>query len=87
MSKSKLVKANEKIADTVVSGYKKIENSVVGAYKKIEDGFVDQFLTHDGETVEDTKIRLSREQKERCEKAKTEQELRATQSTNFEKKS
>ena len=34
MSKSKLVKANEKIADTVVSSYKKIENGVVGAYKK-----------------------------------------------------
>ena len=55
--------------------------------KKIEDGFVDQFLTHDGETVEESKARLSREQKERCEKTKTEQELRATQSTNFEKKS
>ena len=34
MSKSKLVKANEKMADTVVSDYKKIENEVVGAYKK-----------------------------------------------------
>ena len=81
------IKTKEKISDNVASGYKKIENGVVGAYKKIEDGFVDQFLTHDGETVEDAKIRLSREQKERCEKAKTEQELRTTQSTNFEKKS
>ena len=64
MAKSKLVKANEKIAEKVVDGYKKIENGVVGGYKKIENGvvggykkiedsFVDNFLTKDGETVED----------------------------------
>lgn len=33
---SKLVEANEKIAEKVVDGYKKIENGVVKAYKKIE---------------------------------------------------
>lgn len=65
MAKSKLVKANEKIAETVVGGYKKIENSVVGAYKKVEDGFVDRYLTHDGETVEDAKKRLREEQARR----------------------
>jgi hypothetical protein len=65
MAKSKLVKANEKIAEGVVGGYKKIENSVVGAYKKIEDKFVDQYLTKDGESVEDAKTRLKAEQKER----------------------
>lgn len=69
MEKSKLVKANEKIADAVVGGYKKIEqgvvggykkieNGVTGAYKKVEDGFVDKFLTHEGESVEDAKKRL-----------------------------
>ena len=31
MAKSKLVKANEKIAEKVVGGYKKIEEGVVGA--------------------------------------------------------
>lgn len=62
MAKSKLVKANEKIAEGVVGGYKKIENGVVGSYKKIEDKFVDQFLTKDGETVEDAKKRLKEEQ-------------------------
>ena len=65
MAKSKLVKANEKIADAVVGGYKKIEEGVVGAYKKVEDGFVDKFLTHEGETVEDTKKRLHEEQVQR----------------------
>ncbi len=61
MATSKLVKANEKIADAVVGGYKKIEESVVGTYQKVEDGFVDKFLTHEGETVEDAKKRLAEE--------------------------
>ena len=58
MAKSKLVKANEKIAEKVVGGYKAIENAVVGTYTKIEDRFVDQFLTKDGESVEEAKKRL-----------------------------
>ena len=61
MAKSKLVKANEKIAEKVVGGYKAIENGVVGAYTKIEDAFVDQFLTKEGESVEDAKKRLKTE--------------------------
>ena len=78
MAKSRLVKANEKIVEAVVGGYRKIEEGVVG-YKKIENGavdgftkisdsFVDQFLTKDGETVEEAKARLAAEQKEREEK-------------------
>ena len=73
MAKSKLVQANEKIAESVVDGYKKIENGVVSGYKKIETGvvegftkmtdhFVDQFLTKEGETVAEAKARLAREQ-------------------------
>ena len=76
MAKSKLVKANEKIAEKVVNGYKKIEETVVGGYKKIEEGavngftkisdsFVDEFLTKEGETVEEAKARLAAEQRER----------------------
>ncbi|MBR6668506.1 MAG: hypothetical protein IKL25_09130 [Clostridia bacterium] len=61
MAKSKLVKANQKIAQTVVEGYKKVEDAVVGGYRKIEDKFVDQFLTRDGETVEEAKARLKAE--------------------------
>lgn len=78
MAKSKLVKANEKIAEGVVEGYKKIENGVVNGYKKIENGvvggfakmtdkFVDEFLTREGESVEDAKKRLSEEQAARDE--------------------
>ena len=88
MAKSKLVKANEKIAENVVGGYKKIEEGVVGGYKKIENGavggfqkiadkFVDNFLTKEGETVEEAKERLAAEQKAREEagKAKREEHL------------
>ncbi len=74
MAKSKIVKANEKIAKAVTGGYKKIEKGVVGGYKKIEQGvvngytkiedkFVDDYLTKDGETVEEAKARLKKENK------------------------
>lgn len=73
MAKSKFVQANEKIAETVSNGYKKIENGVVNGYKKIETGvvngytkiedkFVDTFLKKDGETIEEAKARLKREE-------------------------
>lgn len=76
MAKSKLIKANEKIAekvtdgfqkinDTVVSGYKKIENVVVNSYNKIEDNFIDHYLTKDGETTEEAKKRLKQAQEKR----------------------
>lgn len=80
MAKSKLAKANEKIAENVVAGYKTVENGVVNGYKKMEKGvvdgfnnisdkFVDQFLTREGESVEEAKIRLAAEQKAREAKA------------------
>ena len=58
MAKSKLVEVNKKIAEKVVATYKAIENGVTGTYKKIEDKFVDNFLTKDGETVEEAKARI-----------------------------
>ncbi len=93
MAKSKLVQANEKIAEGVVNGYKKIENGVVGGYQKIEEGvvggftkieegvvngfnkmtdkFADQFLTKDGESVEEAKKRMA-QTKERDPQARTQ---------------
>lgn len=44
--------------------YQKIEDTVVGGYAKIEDVFVDRYLTKDGESVEEAKARLKREQNE-----------------------
>ena len=78
MAKSKLVKANEKIArkvvgtfekieDTVVGGYTKIEETVVDGYTRIEDAFVDRYRTKDGESVEEAKKRLDKKAKERNE--------------------
>jgi len=69
---SKFVEVNEKIADAVVEGYKKIEDGVVSGYKKIEKGAVngftkvtdkcvDKMFTREGETVEEAKKRLSKE--------------------------
>lgn len=58
MAKSKIIKANEKIAETVTDSYKKIEKGVVDCYTKIEDKFVAAYLTKDGESVEEAKVRL-----------------------------
>ena len=71
---SKLVEANERIAEAVVGGYKKIEDGVVSGYQKIEKGAVDGFnkvadkcveklFAKEGESVEDAKKRLSGEAK------------------------
>lgn len=70
MAKNKIMEANEKIAEAVVSGYKKIEDGVVEGYKKIEKGAVEGFekvsdkcieklFAKEGESVEDAKKRLS----------------------------
>ena len=63
MAKSKIVEVNEKIAEAVTDGYRKIEKGVVDGYSKIEDKFVDAYLTKEGETVEEAKARLKKENK------------------------
>ena len=75
MAKSKIIEANEKIAESVTEGYKKIESGVVDGYKKIEkgvvegytkieDAFIDRFLTREGETVEEARQRLKEKSEE-----------------------
>lgn len=78
MAKSKLVRANKKIAEGVVSGYKKIEKDVVGTYQKIEDKFVNHFLAHEGESATDAKKRLAKEQAVRKAKSRETVEKHAT---------
>ncbi len=74
MAKSKAAKTGEKIAEAVTGGYKSIERGVVAGYKKIEQGvvdgytriedkFVETYLARDGETAEEAKARLKKEQK------------------------
>ena len=61
MAKSKIVKMNKKIAEGVTNGFQKISDTVVGGYTKIEDKFVDLYLTKDGESIEEAKGRLKKE--------------------------
>lgn len=50
--------------------------ALVGGFNKISDKFVDEFLTKDGETVEQAKVRLAQEQAAReAEKAETQTKL------------
>lgn len=73
MAKSKLVKANQKIAEGVVGGYKKIEDGVVGGFNKMADKFVDNYLTKEGESVAEARARLAEEQKSREEASKVKE--------------
>ena len=63
--------AYQKIEDGVVCGYRKIEDGVVGGYRKVENGavsgfrkvcdfFIKKLFSRKGETVEETRDRLSR---------------------------
>ena len=49
-----------KIEDTVVSGYKKVEDGAVSGFRKVSDFFIRKFFSRKGETVEETRKRLSR---------------------------
>ena len=50
------------MAEKVTAAFGKIENTVVDGYTKVENAFVDRYLRKDGETVEEAKARLKREQ-------------------------
>ena len=54
------VNTYEKIEDTVVSGYKKVEQGAVSGFRKVSDFFIGKFFSRKGETVEETRKRLSR---------------------------
>lgn len=65
MAKSKLAQGIQKIEKNVVGTYEKIEGGVVGSFQKMSDKFVDNYLTREGESVEDAKVRIATEQKRR----------------------
>lgn len=77
MAKSKIVRANQKIAERaaggykkiekhVVAGYEKIENGAVGGFQKIADKFVEYFLTKENESIEEAQTRLTAEKIQRA---------------------
>ena len=55
-----VVDTYEKIEDAGVSGYKKVEEGAVKGFRKVSDKFVKKFFSRKGETVEETRARLSR---------------------------
>ena len=62
--KSKIVEANEKIAENVTTGFQKIQDGVVNGFSKIEDSFISRYLLREGESIEEAKERLKREEQE-----------------------
>ena len=70
---AKIADMIEKMGETVTEGYQKIESGVVDGYKKVETGvvegfgkvsdkFIEKLFTKEGETVEEARKRLSREE-------------------------
>lgn len=53
LMKSKIVEANEKIQDKVVN-----------EFSKIEDSFISRYLLREGESLDEAKERLKREEQE-----------------------
>ena len=51
--------AYEKIEDGVVGGYQKIEHGAGGGFRKVCDFFIAKLFSRKGETVEETRKRLS----------------------------
>lgn len=55
----------EKVAENLAVGtYKKIETAVVEGFTKISDAFVEKYLMKEGETLEEAKARIEKEQEE-----------------------
>lgn len=50
----------QKIEDGVVGSYQKIEDGAVNGFRKVSDFFIRKFFSRKGETVEETRKRLSR---------------------------
>ena len=50
----------KKIEDAAVSGYKKVEQGAVSGFRKVSDKMIQKLFSREGETVEETKQRLSR---------------------------
>lgn len=55
-----VVDTYQKIEDGVVGGYQKIEDGAVNGFRKISDFFIRKFFSRKGESVEETRKRLSR---------------------------
>ena len=50
----------KKVEDSVVGTYQKIEGGAVNGFRKVSDFFIRKFFSRKGESVEETRKRLSR---------------------------
>ena len=62
--KPKIVEANEKIAEDVTTGFQKIQDGVVNGFSKIEDSFISRYFLREGESLDEAKERLKKEEQE-----------------------
>ncbi len=53
----------KKIEEGVVESYKKIESTVVDGFNNVNDKIIEKVFSKDGENLEETKARLSGENK------------------------
>ena len=79
----------EKVAENVAVGtYKMIEETVVDGFTKISDAFVEKYLMREGETLEEAKARINKEQEELAAKtaARTQVNVNIPDSNEIVKK-
>lgn len=57
---SKLVQINERIANSVVSGYRRIEKEIVNGFQTFTDKCVKILFAKEGENIEEAKARLQK---------------------------
>lgn len=62
-----VIKTYNAIEKGVVGAYQAVENAVVGTFNRMTDAIVGKVLTREGETVEEAKARMAREQADREE--------------------
>ena len=68
----------EKISNAVTGAYQKIEDTVTGTFSKMADSFVEKHLAKEGETVEEAKERIAKEQEEREVQTKSHTQVNVT---------
>jgi len=62
-----VTKTYNAIEKGVVGAYQAVENAVVGTFNRMTDAIVGKVLTKEGETVEEAKARMAKEQADREE--------------------
>ena len=59
-----VVGSYQAVEDGVVGGYQKMQDSIVHGFTRISDRFVARYLQHEGETLDEAKARIKRQEEE-----------------------